>query len=545
MRLLPRRPKVFISYRRKPGIDLASRIAEALKKQGVDVFQDVQNLPRGPYPENLLKALKERLFLPVLTLDTLNRCREDSDPNKPFDANDWVLKEIIYAYIYRHDDCIPVYSPDFAFADLKTFLPHKPSKWLGDQESVKIDKQHLFDASVDRITHLIEPRKWVRLLWLAPVRISIYTLLMLACLSVIGWFTLRNIFPPVLPLSNPINVLTAPGWLSTLIIRDVAVGTNNAWLATDNGLWVYRVDQNVFEPISSVTDDLFVVATDESGTVVWFALADTTNRTDLIGFYDDSIGTANFITPEIGNQPMEDSVLSIAVSADGTMTWVGTSTQGILQYTAGTWESILIRTFDFNPDIPIPANQIRAFPQDNFYRLWVTNFASVYRGANQSNVIWERINNSTTPQNDLFTNVTNIAVDQYGHLWVAHDTGVSILFEQSGNWNVQTNQWMLCTTSNSALVSVPVFSLSAGDGGRSIWLVSAGGLNVIEAPPQPQNCNQIQWYEWDATHSDDPFWTFSNQSETELRIAADPGISDIAWVFRQNSAQARIYDINP
>ncbi|MCR5412287.1 MAG: toll/interleukin-1 receptor domain-containing protein, partial [Patescibacteria group bacterium] len=59
---------VFISYRRKTGSSLCSVVRELLKKNGIDVFFDKDNIGNEKFPEKIKKCIEDAPnFLMILT----------------------------------------------------------------------------------------------------------------------------------------------------------------------------------------------------------------------------------------------------------------------------------------------------------------------------------------------------------------------------------------------------------------------------------------------------------------------------------------------
>lgn len=73
--------RVFISYRRGSGIETARYLHDRLTDWGVDIFMDIEDMPPGPFPASLERAIILRdYFMIILTPDTLE--------------SEWVKREI-------------------------------------------------------------------------------------------------------------------------------------------------------------------------------------------------------------------------------------------------------------------------------------------------------------------------------------------------------------------------------------------------------------------------------------------------------------------
>lgn len=79
-------PRVFISYRRGGGAEIARLIEGFLDTHGLSVFLDVDSLGGGHFDEQILRQIKERdVFILICSPGCFDRC---SDPG------DWVRREL-------------------------------------------------------------------------------------------------------------------------------------------------------------------------------------------------------------------------------------------------------------------------------------------------------------------------------------------------------------------------------------------------------------------------------------------------------------------
>ena len=131
---------IFISYRRKTGVDDARLLQQALKARGYHVFFDYDSLRNGKFDERIFAAIDEApIFVLMLSEGALDNCVDDSD---------WVRMEIEYA-IRRRRKIVPVTTvlPSWVFP--KT-LPDCLNTITRIQIS-ELNKASLFEESVDRI----------------------------------------------------------------------------------------------------------------------------------------------------------------------------------------------------------------------------------------------------------------------------------------------------------------------------------------------------------------------------------------------------------
>src|SRR4029453_6065772 len=105
---------VFISYRREPAWSLVIALFKQFKAKGLDVFYDIESLRAGQFDTVILREVASRpYFVLVLTPGTLDRCTA---------ADDWLRREIEQA-LKTERVIVPVYTPNFDFADFDQYLP--------------------------------------------------------------------------------------------------------------------------------------------------------------------------------------------------------------------------------------------------------------------------------------------------------------------------------------------------------------------------------------------------------------------------------------
>lgn len=110
MSILPDRRKsacrVFISYRRESGIDIARGVHDQLKNRGYSVFLDTEGLRAGAFNRALYHEIENSdVFLLILSHGSLDRC---------WNENDWVRQEIAHA-IRNKLLIIPIMKEGFNF----------------------------------------------------------------------------------------------------------------------------------------------------------------------------------------------------------------------------------------------------------------------------------------------------------------------------------------------------------------------------------------------------------------------------------------------
>lgn len=133
---------VFISYRRKTGVDDARLLQQALHSRGYKVFFDFDSLRDGKFDERILRAIdKAPVFILMLTENSLDKCVNEDD---------WVRIEIEHA-LGKGRKIIPIQPSDQAFEFPET-LPDKVRAIVKEQIS-ELNKAALFEESVDKIIH--------------------------------------------------------------------------------------------------------------------------------------------------------------------------------------------------------------------------------------------------------------------------------------------------------------------------------------------------------------------------------------------------------
>ena len=133
---------IFISYRRKTGLNDARLLQQALRSRGYEVFFDFDSLRDGKFDERILRAIdKAPVFILMLTENALDKCVNEDD---------WVRLEIEHA-LGKGRKIIPIQPSDQAFEFPET-LPDKVRAIVKEQIS-ELNMAALFEESVDKIIH--------------------------------------------------------------------------------------------------------------------------------------------------------------------------------------------------------------------------------------------------------------------------------------------------------------------------------------------------------------------------------------------------------
>ena len=133
---------IFISYRRKGGKRVASKLAYALESKGFHTFFDNRSIRDGAFDEKIYNAIDEaEFFFLIVTNNSLDSCNKKED---------WIRKELEYAHI-KKKKIIPIVPvghrrgfPDDLPKSL-TFLKRIEISRLGNEET--------YDDILDIIIH--------------------------------------------------------------------------------------------------------------------------------------------------------------------------------------------------------------------------------------------------------------------------------------------------------------------------------------------------------------------------------------------------------
>jgi hypothetical protein len=146
--------KIFISYRRKGGYDIAKLVYDRLRIDGYSVSFDIDTLERGNFDTELEQRVKDcKDFLLVLSPNMFDRFLE-TDPN--YDPeNDWVRREIACA-LRTNKNIVPLALEGFVFP--KT-LPNDV-KGIAQKNAVDIYPKYFEAAYAKMKSFLISKPAW-------------------------------------------------------------------------------------------------------------------------------------------------------------------------------------------------------------------------------------------------------------------------------------------------------------------------------------------------------------------------------------------------
>lgn len=133
---------IFISYRRKTGLDDARLLQLALKARGYNVFFDYASLRDGRFNERIYAAIEEApVFILMLSEGSLDNC---------VNVDDWVRIEIEYA-LRKNRKIISIHKRPDVWA-FPVNLP-KEIDQVKEYQISELNKGSLFEESIDKIIH--------------------------------------------------------------------------------------------------------------------------------------------------------------------------------------------------------------------------------------------------------------------------------------------------------------------------------------------------------------------------------------------------------
>jgi hypothetical protein len=175
------RGKVFVSYRRQTGAEIARLVKESLRKRGYreeDVFLDVEDLRSGPFNTELLNRIESATdVVVVLTPGSLDRCKN---------PDDWVRQEVAHA-IRCKKNIVPVMAKGFEFPT--SGLPEEIQA-LPTYNGIA-PSHDLFEASMDKLVSLLIGRPKPRRAGLY-LFIGLVTLLTIVGATAWAWYQARS-----------------------------------------------------------------------------------------------------------------------------------------------------------------------------------------------------------------------------------------------------------------------------------------------------------------------------------------------------------------
>jgi hypothetical protein len=203
------RGKVFISYRREGGAELARLVRDSLLERGYNVFMDVEDLRSGLFNTAAFKQIESSTdVVVVLTPGSLDRCTNE---------HDWVRLEVAHA-IKCKKNIVPVMASGFSFPS--TPLPGDLSE-LPNHQGIE-PSHNYFRASMDKLASLLvgSPRPRVRRI---AVMGALLAAIVFACLLLwIGAFRERSksVAEPV--STNWISLAQFSNTLGIVLRREIA-----------------------------------------------------------------------------------------------------------------------------------------------------------------------------------------------------------------------------------------------------------------------------------------------------------------------------------
>jgi hypothetical protein len=210
--------KVFISYRREGGAELARLIRDALRERGHHVFMDIEDLKCGPFNTALFSEIETCAgVVVILTPGSLDRCA---------DSNDWLRLEIGHALKHGRD-IIPIMHKRFAWPILP--LPDDIAE-LRHHQGIESSHEY-FSASMDRLSSLLGREIGVRRHGKKKSHNMIYLFAIMLVALAGGYFglTKRGLFSRTLPGVAPSEIISnTAGHSQNIFDARVSITTERA-----------------------------------------------------------------------------------------------------------------------------------------------------------------------------------------------------------------------------------------------------------------------------------------------------------------------------
>lgn len=192
--------KVFISYRREGGAEMARLLRDRLQQRGYGVFLDVEELRSGLFDEALVRQIEVSTdVVVILSPGSLDGCHAEDD---------WLRREVAHA-IAHGKNIVPILMRGFQWP--KRPLPEDMAAL--PQYNGLAPSLDFFDASMDRLSELLVGRPRRRLLRQALVATVASGAIVAALVIAVILLTRRPQPHKPLPSDDPSEVVLAGGKL--------------------------------------------------------------------------------------------------------------------------------------------------------------------------------------------------------------------------------------------------------------------------------------------------------------------------------------------
>jgi ligand-binding sensor domain-containing protein len=139
----------------------------------------------------------------------------------------------------------------------------------------------------------------------------------------------------------------------------------------------------------------------------------------------------------------------------------------------------------------------------------------------------------------LPSTVNSIARDAYGHIWFAHEKGLTVLARGNEIVDLRSTDWQTCDFSGTPMLPGVIWSVATSDAGHVLWFTGENGLGRVELTDDLSlaNCRSWSLATWPKTPDLADFWN----GETRLALDETPaGLS--VWIIKRN--QKRAYHVD-
>jgi ligand-binding sensor domain-containing protein len=224
--------------------------------------------------------------------------------------------------------------------------------------------------------------------------------------------------------------------------------------------------------------------------------------------------------------------LTIYIADDGDV-WFGDLQKGVFIFRDSDWISL-----------PFPQQRSDAFKIEAIAQgsagpgsIWVTDsiFAFQYDG-----IEWHLFERNTTEGFAPTGDIRSLLQDGYGHIWIGHGGGVSVLAEGADTVEKPDDVWRQCSNSStSRMPAGTVTDLALGNGGRDVWLVTESGLARVRTDESlAEDCARWRWDSWPEQNTEDAFW----EPNHEFRVAVDESAvlsTTTVWIINRQRGRVR------
>jgi hypothetical protein len=328
--------------------------------------------------------------------------------------------------------------------------------------------------------------------------------------------------PTVAPRPNLERIPALDEALAGRSLSAVAAANGHVWFATRTGLIHYLDGDSEARPIDQVLDNLEALAVESSGTVVWFS----SGADSRVGRYSLDDDSPEWLAPEAGGQPVRQLIVAIQIGPRETI-WIAGRDGAVLRWTRqGGWVALptpqtITGVLNLSDMALNPANpDLLWVAEANTIHLWHDEWDSLTLDEIDAKVV---------------APVNAVTVDGYGRAWFGHQEGVT--FQAKAQRALSFAQ---CDALGDLRALGVALDLATSDAGRTLWIVTRGGLARADISPAELSPDCATWTA-DAWEEYLSFWEDQYGSEyTDYRLAVDERDQGaVIWVIRRDTDKAR------